>query len=178
MMSPCVLVILAGILTTDQAKPTGTRPEAKTELKGSWNVLVWDDNGTWLSASKGGGDLFRDVVVEFTNDRVTLKPRDRDAWSYFGMPFTWIGAYKISPTKDLKEIDVTVMEWPLDGKEGSLTDQVWRGIYALRGDKLTICIDCSYKSRRPTRFGAEPKRSHIILLLERKKEDKKKGDDK
>jgi uncharacterized protein (TIGR03067 family) len=156
----------------DEAEPPGA---AKDELRGRWNVLAWDENGTWLSAPEGDeGAFHRDMVVQFTDDRMIIKPRNRDGWPFFfGVTLTWESAYRINPAKHPKEFDWIVMEWR--GKVGRLTDKVRPGIYALSGDMLTICYDYSKVPRRPTKFAIAEGRSHVILLLQRDKEDKQRG---
>jgi uncharacterized protein (TIGR03067 family) len=157
----------AAIRARAAAPPTAKR----NELRGRWSVLVWDANGFWMTGDErddGIGELYRNIVVVFTDDRVVLKPKGRAAWYFLGMTFVWEGSYQVNPAREPKEIDVTIMAWGSDGK-GELTDKVIRGIYALRGNKLTICIDHSDKSRRPDAFKTAPKRSHILMLLEREK---------
>jgi uncharacterized protein (TIGR03067 family) len=160
-MQRYLFVVLATLLAAAQASAVAP-PVRGSELMGGWSVIVWDQNGVWMSAGDHGiGELYRSIVVEFTRNRVSLRIKDK--------PWFWKSAYKTNHAQNPKEIDVRVINWDSDGK-GELTDVVFRGIYSLQGNRLTICIDRRTKdSRRPDHFAVAPKRNHLILQLERQK---------
>jgi uncharacterized protein (TIGR03067 family) len=163
------VLLVAATLLIERLKPSNL-PPARDDLQGQWSVLVWDSEGCWLSAGPGAlAEGYRNIVVSFTKDRVLVKPKDRKGWSFLGRQWDWLCAYKTDSTKSPAEIDVIAMAHDLSGgkEEGVVLDDVRRGIYHLQGNRLTICLDRSEKSERPKRFSIDPKRSHIILLLER-----------
>jgi uncharacterized protein (TIGR03067 family) len=64
-------------------------------------------------------------------------------------------AYKINPTRDPREID-------FDNFFGT-------GIYALRGDRLFLCLARGEGKKRPIEFEVKPKGADTLILLERVK---------
>jgi uncharacterized protein (TIGR03067 family) len=174
-MVVCVLALLQFHVLADWAAREAAHQAGRKALQGQWAVVVWDSEGAWLSAEPGAiGDGYRESVVVFAGDRVRVKPRGRDGWSFLGSKWVWEGAYRVNPAREPQEIDITVMAWPLgaDG-EGTLTDTVWRGIYTLRGHRLTICLDRSKPSKRPAGFAIKADGPDLMLLLERTKNDRK-----
>jgi uncharacterized protein (TIGR03067 family) len=135
-----------------------------SQLHGTWNVLVFDFNGYWLSGYGSIGEYYRNLDVTFTEERLRLSSRGKPP--PLGIEVAWHEAYKIDPTKRPKEIDVNRLGWSFDGK-ATKTDQIWRGIYDLQGDKLVICINRDGK--RPQEFCIRKGQDDTIMLLQREK---------
>jgi uncharacterized protein (TIGR03067 family) len=128
------------------------------ELRGQWDVLVWDDRGYWMTAlSNAIGEHYRDLRVTFTANRMIVKPKPggKDFWG----GLRWDNGYKLDPTKEPKEIDVILIPG----------EAVWRGIYAIHGDKLVICLHCSTWAKRPRQFETKRGGADLLLLLQRVK---------
>jgi uncharacterized protein (TIGR03067 family) len=94
---------------------------AKKELQGTWvlkEIRVSDEKKTKLLMKRNKG-----MKVTFSGDKVTIKRDGKDH----------PGSYRIDPSKSPKEIDL-IMKEP-DGKE-----EVTRGIYEHKGNRLTMCL--------------------------------------
>jgi RNA polymerase sigma factor (sigma-70 family) len=72
--------------------------------------------------------------------------------------------YKIDPTKNPKEIDITPQEGPENEK-----GKTFRGIYRLKGDELTLCIPLMPDRDRPTSFTSEEGTLVCVVVLKREK---------
>jgi uncharacterized protein (TIGR03067 family) len=125
-------------------------------------VVVWDTNGFWFTADDSQiGDHYRDLRFSFTANRVTIKLRQN------GQGLGWLGldgvesGYKINPTRTPREID-----FDKDSFFGT-------GIYALRGDRLTICLARGKGQKRPTAFELTPRGADTLILLARVKKSGK-----
>jgi uncharacterized protein (TIGR03067 family) len=153
-MRPIFNAVFAAGLLLCSGQPQRERL-AKGELEGEWAVVVWDFNGFWMTAVDGLiGDHYRDLRFTFTADRVRIKVRD-NGQSLGQLGLDWVDSpYKIDSTKSPREIDI---------------DQMLRhGVYAVRGDKLVLCL-APHDSRMPTTFELKPKEGDVLLLLERVK---------
>src|SRR5437867_1056629 len=121
-------VLLALGLLLQQDKADKARSPDKNELQGEWAVLVWDYEGYWMTAPSGAiGDHYRNLRVTFTADRLIIRPSAKKWDIWWGV--RWLTDYKCDPTKDPKQIDLRQVLLSDDGKESSLSDSVWRGIY-------------------------------------------------
>jgi uncharacterized protein (TIGR03067 family) len=106
------------------------------------------------------GDHYRDLRFTFTTTRVKITLREN------GQTLGWLGmdgiesAYKINPARDPRWIDF---------------DNTFfgTGIYALRGERLFICLAKGEGAKRPDTFEVWPKGADTLLLLERVKKRRK-----
>ena len=161
---------LALLCICGEPKSTKTETSDKKDLQGSWRILAFDYDGYWLSAFGPVGEYYRSLKVTFTDKRISIKA-DKKARkpAPVGIEFIWDHAYSIDPSRRPMEIDVRILVWSANG-EATETERVWPGIYELQGDRLVICIDRSWNTKRPKEFSIVRGRSHTIMLLEREKE--------
>jgi uncharacterized protein (TIGR03067 family) len=132
-------------------KKTETAKADKEQLQGRWEIV---------SAMMGGkepegaeAERIIEKQVTFSGDKVTFK---EDA------------SFTIDPNKSPKEIDMTLKVGP-ERENG-----VWKGIYKLSDDELTLCFALP-DSNRPTEFtskegGGDPKTAVMSLKLKRVKQ--------
>jgi RNA polymerase sigma-70 factor (ECF subfamily) len=77
------------------------------------------------------------------------------------------GRFQLGPDKSPKRIDFRTGGTRKDGQDRL-------GVYALDGDKLTICVSSvvpAGESRRPTDFAIKPGTGRVLLVYEREKPD-------
>jgi uncharacterized protein (TIGR03067 family) len=169
-MNSAICLILSSPLLFLQQSANHKESARLDELRGEWRVLAWDYEGYWLSADEGAvGEYYRNLRVIFTEERVIIKPGGSGRSLLWGIPFTWECSYKIDSGKRPRELDITGLSWSAKDPKPTYTNEVWRAIYAVNGDKVVVCVDVSDNSKRPTDFTIAPRRSHTIVLLERKK---------
>jgi uncharacterized protein (TIGR03067 family) len=153
-MKRWLITALAVSLLPTSGAPAKVPPANKTELEGEWALVVWESEGYWFTAEDGIiGDHYRDLRFTFTADRFRTKLREK------GQSLGWLGwdgfddPYKIDRTKDPKEIDL---------------ENLGRGIYVVRGDRLFMALYRGKEAKRPTAFDLK-RGASMILLLERMK---------
>ena len=116
----------------------------KEMILGDWKVVTVQVGG------KDVRDKLPRKIVTFRGDKVTVMG---DA------------EYKLDPSKNPKQIDVTVSEGPNDGPDQKGTHP---GIYKLDGDKLVI-HQAQPGQDRPTGFESKDGTKTLLLTLERVK---------
>ncbi len=93
---------------------------------------------------------FKKYSVVFNGDQWTVSEGDKIAAQTF---------FRVDPTKTPKTIDI------VDIDKG----RIIRGIYALKGDTLTICDRGAEKGGRPTEFATKPNSGFVLIVLNRVK---------
>jgi uncharacterized protein (TIGR03067 family) len=111
-----VVVALTGCGKEDSPP---ARAKEKEGIQGTWTAIALIDNGREES---------KDDVKRL---KLTIQG-DKYVYAYAGVERTFAAAYKIDPTKNPKEMDVTFEEGPEKGN-------TMLAIYSLEGDELRIC---------------------------------------
>lgn len=114
--------------------------------------------GQWvLSAATLGG---RDHKEDFKGLTLTI---DGDKYTVVVGPNTDKGTITLDATKSPKHITLASSE-----KAGPFKGRTMPGIYDLKGDKLTVCLN-SEKDDRPEKFEAPEKTPLMLFVFERGK---------
>jgi len=116
-------------------------------IQGTWKIVSYARDGKAADEPVG-------MIVEFTESKVTIKPRDGRKQRE--------GTYKLDPNVIQKQFDLTIEE----GGES----KVAQNIYKLEGDRLTICFSEPGRDLgRPTTFEVNEGDKFELLVLERVK---------
>lgn len=114
--------------------------------------------GKWvLSAATLGG---RDHKEDFKGLTLTV---DGDKYTVVVGPNTDKGTVTLDATKSPKHITLASSE-----KAGPFKGRTMPGIYEIKEDKLTVCLN-SEKDDRPTNFEAPEKTPIMLFVFEREK---------
>jgi uncharacterized protein (TIGR03067 family) len=136
----CWLILGAGLV------PAFAQPaeEAQKQLQGTWTA----------TKAERDGKAAEDVVghrLSFTGTRFQIRSRD-------GKPL-YAGTFRVDPGTKPAAID-------FEQTEGALKGKVWKGIYALDGDTLTMCDNAPNLNKgRPAAFEAKPGSGHIVITF-------------
>lgn len=126
-------------------QPAGS---AETKLHGEWTA-------TWAERD---GKAATDVVghrLSFTGERFRIQSKDGK--------LVYGGSVKADPNAKPATID-------FDNTEGAAKGQVWKGIYALDGDTLTICDNAPDPAGpRPAALEAKSGSGHVLVTFRRAK---------
>jgi uncharacterized protein (TIGR03067 family) len=114
--------------------------------------------GKWVlsSATLGG----RDHLDDFKGLTLTI---DGDKYTVVVGPNTDKGRITLDATKSPKHITLASSE-----KAGPFKGRTMPGIYELKDDKLTVCLN-SEKDDRPAKFEAPEKTPLMLFVFEREK---------
>jgi uncharacterized protein (TIGR03067 family) len=121
----------------------------RAALQGTWKVTASTSKGEKVPAE----DL-KDLFLIFKGDAILIREGDKTAENF---------TYLLDPRKKLKEIDLTLRVGPQKGR-------VDRGIYALDGDTLRICIQSNKDAPRPGEFASRQGSEVWLVVLQRTKE--------
>ena len=111
--------------------------------------------GRWLVVSHavdGDGQDTKGAKVQFAKGNFTLEEQNGEVQKC---------SYKVDTSKMPNQIDFTATE-------GAQKDQVFQGIFMLKGDRLTLCM-ARPGSDRPTEAASTEGSGHILIVLERGK---------
>jgi RNA polymerase sigma factor (sigma-70 family) len=122
-------------------------PDDLKQLQGTWQAVALEHNGEKLSA-----EAVKGFNVAIGKDRVTFHSTNGDSGA----------AFKLEPSSKPKVI------WLEHAGAGRKVEMV-RGIYALEGDRLRICVDNDEGKARPTEFATRPGSGLTLMVLERVK---------
>lgn len=140
----CGLVLGTGLIPAF-AQPVG---EARRQLEGAWTA----------TRAQRDGKAAADVVghrLSFAGDRFQIRSGE-------GRPL-YAGTIRVEPNVRPAAID-------FEHTEGALTGKVWKGIYVVNGDTLTICDNAPNLDRaRPGRFEAGRGSGCVCITFERAK---------
>jgi uncharacterized protein (TIGR03067 family) len=125
------------------------QPKGLDQLKGSWKVVKAQP------ARPDGPPRFEPKRLVINGDKVTL---------YFDEKGKQKRATRI-------KVDPKAKPAHIDIQRGEKKDDVFRGIYELKGDTLRICFSEGLYSIRPTEFKAvdDPERPVNLVILKREK---------
>lgn len=121
----------------------------KAALQGVWKVTASVSKGDKVPA-----DDLKDLYLIFRGDSILIREGGKTEENF---------AYLIDPTKDTKEINVTLKVGPQKGR-------VDKGIYQIDGDTLRICIQTDKDSARPREFSSPAGSQLWLVVLQRSKE--------
>jgi RNA polymerase sigma-70 factor (ECF subfamily) len=122
------------------------------KIEGTWVVMAAEREGKRVS----GEDLApvdRQLIVRITADKVIFETPDGNTQSE--------SRYKLDPAQKPKVIRLTL----LTGEEKGKTV---KGIYALEGKKLKLCLDARDGKEEPTEFESKAGSGLVVLELEPK----------
>lgn len=150
-----VCTLLAWILT-GTAAPAADGPEADLKaLQGRWKLVSAEDGD---GVFKKQGYSKHVVLVEGERWKVVDPPEEVEE----ATPFKLFSADAEGGGENRRRIDF---------ETGSGKERLERiGIYALEGDKFTLCFSSVVpkdESRRPTAFVVRPARGEVLLVYER-----------
>ncbi|MFO0964168.1 MAG: TIGR03067 domain-containing protein [Gemmataceae bacterium] len=132
-------------------------------LQGTWRLAryeregkVWDREGIARDFKDKGGELRLRIEGDkiFLGDdpkpsRLRRDDRPRDL------------TFHLDPTVTPKRCDISIgSDWGFMSRGAAH----WEAIYRFQGDRLEICLAHNPEAR-PTRFGADPKREWLWLLV-------------
>jgi len=103
----------------------------------------------------GGGILLVGHQLSFTGNRFRIQSK--------GGTLLWEGTYRVEPGAKPAAIDFAHTGGELKGK-------MWKGIYTLQGDTLTICDNApNIDKPRPAGFEAKAGSGYVVLTFKRAK---------
>jgi RNA polymerase sigma factor (sigma-70 family) len=119
----------------------GADQKDQEDIVGTWVLVSEERGGQKVEEEDKGLQLILTAA-----GKATQKQGEREE----------VGTYKLDPAKTPKEIDV------------SADKRMLPGIYKLKGDTLTLCIDHGGKER-PTEFASKPGTDVVLVVLKREK---------
>jgi uncharacterized protein (TIGR03067 family) len=135
-------VLIAALIGLAQA-PAAAAP---ANLEGTWTA----------STAQRDGKPAADVVghrLTFTGNRFQITAED-------GKPL-YLGTFQVNPSAEPASID-------FEHEDGALNGKVWKGIYVLDGETLTICDNAAgLDQARPTAFEAKAGSGYVLLTFRR-----------
>jgi uncharacterized protein (TIGR03067 family) len=141
----CWLILLGTWLVPAFAQPA---EEAQKKLQATWAATTAERDGKAAD----------DVVgrrLSFTGNRFKIQSKDGKA--------LFAGTVRVDPSAKPAAIDFEHREVVLKGK-------VWKGIFALDGDTLTICDNApNLDVGRPTAFEAKSGSGYVLITFKRAK---------
>ena len=122
--------------------------DAAKMLQGAWSAVKAEQDG------KPAADLIGHRLA-FASNRFAIRSKDGKE--------VYAGTFRTSPGTKPAAID-------FDQTEGTLKGKVWKGIYALDGEKLTICDNAPDLAKpRPAAFEARQGSGYVCLTFQRAK---------
>ena len=113
--------------------------------------------GTWTATQAArDGNAADDVVghrLSFTGNRFRIQSKD-------GKPL-YAGTVRVDPSAKPAAID-------FEHTEGALKGKAWKGIYALDGDTLTLCVDEKTRAR-PKALESKEGTEIVVAVFKREK---------
>jgi uncharacterized protein (TIGR03067 family) len=113
----CLLFAAGPLLAADN--PAQEHWSDKQHLQGTWSLVSWEG-----FSSQTSPDDLRTLKLTFQGDKILAR---------YGADKTAEAVFKLLPTKEVPQIDVTVTEGPEAVKGKSV-----QGVYLLEGNRLRI----------------------------------------
>src|SRR5262249_38948422 len=135
-----LVAFAVGLLTSSFGADPPKATDAD-ELEGTWVVVSTIQNGQPLEEWQGDKLIFKEGIV-------VRKFKEKGEGK---------ATYTTDPSKKPKEIDLRLF-------------MLSRGIYALEGDRLKICLEVKPDSKRPTEFTARERSDNLLIELKREKQ--------
>jgi uncharacterized protein (TIGR03067 family) len=127
---------------------TQAAEEAEKKLQGTWTAATAERNG------KAADDVVGHRL-SFTGNRFQIESRDGKR--------LYAGTVQADPSAKPAAIDV-------EHTEGVLKGKVWKGIYTLDGDTLTICDNAPNLDKgRPAALEAKSGSGYVLITFKRAK---------
>jgi uncharacterized protein (TIGR03067 family) len=140
----------------------------RKQMQGSWSVVAYDQDGKELPA-----EILKKMSVTVNADTITIKPRvvaqrtltPKDGKAQAEVKFaveegkTDETKYRLDVAKKRKVIELTQDVGPGE-------PQKVRGLYALEGDRLTLCIPLA-ESKLPKKIPGSPAAGLVRMVLKR-----------
>jgi uncharacterized protein (TIGR03067 family) len=143
LISAMCLSILGTALVPAFAQPA---EEAQKKLQGTWTATQAERDG------KAADDVVGHRLA-FTGNRFQIQSKD-------GQPL-YAGTVRVDPRAKPAAID-------FEHAEGVLKGKVWKGIYALDGDTLTMCDNAPNLDKgRPATFAATSGSGYVFITFKR-----------
>jgi uncharacterized protein (TIGR03067 family) len=146
-MRSCLLLTAVGLLSAfpvnaqdAAAKAEAVKKDAES-LQGTWIAVAAERDG-----EKADAERLKSIKLVFKDNMVSHRQT---------------GRYELHPDKAPKAIDIKPME-------DSDPDKVIQGIYAIKGEELTLCVAMPGKER-PTEFGAPKDKQWALIVLKKSK---------
>jgi uncharacterized protein (TIGR03067 family) len=119
---------------------------APANLEGTWTASTAERDG------KPADDLVGHRLA-FMGNRFQIAAKD-------GKPL-YLGTFQTNPSAEPATID-------FEHKDEALNGKVWKGIYVLEGETLTICDNAAGLDReRPTAFATKAGSGYVLLTFRR-----------
>ena len=138
----CWLVLGTGLVLAQSAE------QAQKQLQGTWIA----------TKAERDGKAADDVVghrLSFTGNRFQIQSKDGK--------LVYAGTVRVDPSAKPAAID-------FEHTEGAPKGKVWKGIYTLDGDTLTICDNAANLDKgRPTAFEAKSGSGYVLITFKRAK---------
>jgi uncharacterized protein (TIGR03067 family) len=139
----------------------------RQQVRGAWNVIAYDQDGRALPA-----DIVKKMRVTIEADRIVIRPKvvahhtatfkdgGQQVSVKFGIEEGKVdrATYRLDRVKQLKVIELT--------EDVSGDSRKIRGLYALDGDTLTICLPLPDR-KLPKKMPPSPKAGLVRLVLQR-----------
>jgi uncharacterized protein (TIGR03067 family) len=138
------LLASAGYLAVSAGQPQNGKTD-KEKLQGNWEIVSARFDGKEAEGDEAEQIKKRNVVIK--GDRLTAKGEC---------------TYTIDSAMNPKEIDLNVQDGP-EHERG-----IWKGIYELKGDELTLCFAMPNEAR-PSKFESNERDKTMVMKLKRAK---------
>ncbi len=159
----------------DATKEEKSRVDVNKDLEslaGTWNIdtMGWGNDSLPKEQMKGYKFVFAGNKLTWEAATGMVKVRDGISATYNTVPVPC--DFKIDPSKEPKEIDITMHLKQRD----KTVDKICRGIYEIKGDALKVYYYFIDTGRRPTEFSSKGERriGYITLTRAPDKADKPK----
>ena len=140
----CGLILGTGLV----AAFAQSTDEAQKKLVGVWTATQAERDGKVADEVVGNR-------LSFTGNRFQIQSKD-------GKLF-YAGTVRVDPSAKPAAID-------FEHTEGALKGKAWKGIYALSGDRLTICDNAPNPDKgRPSAFEAKSGSGYVLVTFRRAK---------
>jgi uncharacterized protein (TIGR03067 family) len=143
-MNPVCLVILAASLVMADGPQ---KEQAKTDLeriRGTWSIVAMEADGEQAPA-----EIVATLKLVFKDDRLTFRPGEPGFTNY---------TFRLDSKAKPPNFDMT-------HADGNHKGETQKGIYALEGDSLKICLG----EKRPSEFTAKAGSGQVMYVLKRVK---------
>jgi RNA polymerase sigma factor (sigma-70 family) len=155
-----------------QSKPAGTPKEDKDTLQGTWRLVTAETDG--LRSGEGRPEL-KDhrLIMEKSSFTFFYTPPSKP--SEPGNTTKAVGTFTVDTTKDPRVIVLTWETNPWNDKK----DFTQRGIYALEGESLKLCLSLDEGDKNPpTEFSTNVGSKRSLWTFKRDPVSEKGGDQK
>jgi uncharacterized protein (TIGR03067 family) len=139
------LVVCVGLGT---AAPAPAGKKDRNRLQGTWQAVTVEDGGPEKDAA--------DIRFVFAGDDFTIRLRGEAIAK---------GRFKIDPSRDPRQIDMELTKH----RQADFKGKTVRGIYALDGDTLKLCLNSPDKAERPKEFNSPAGQDRAFITLKRVK---------